>query len=744
MKNPDCRFGTFTGVFLPSILTIIGVVMFLRLGNLVGKLGIGWTLAILLAAESIAVATGLSISSLSTNTPVKSGGPYFIISRALGPGLGASIGLTYFISQALSTPFYIIGFSEAVQAVFPSAVPYYSLYIALIPLAVLTAIAIPGAEWAVRAQLVIMIVLALSIFVILAGAVSSPPSVDLLYKNFRAAAGQHIDIITLAYFFAVFFPAVTGFLSGVNMSGELRDAGKSIPRGTMIAIAVGMLIYTAEVLLFGSAWPREELTENCYRTLYQHAWLGSGIMVFAGMSAATLSSALGTIVGAPRILQALASDGIIKPLNFFAPGAGWRRKPVIALIFTALISAVVILWSESAGGNALNLVAVLVTMFTLCTYAMINIAAFVESFAANPSFRPHFRFFHWSVGLYGAATSIIAALLIDAGVFLLASAATLLLFLFMRGRRGSRSFSDARRGFCFERIRRDLLALAAMPEDAKNWRPRISVLSGDIRRHRRLIEYAELLNNSRGIVSAVNIVEHRGESGDAVRSRELRKMLDFSRESRCPFFPAVAVTSGEDFDVALNVFLQAHSIGPLVPNIIMTGWPSASERVKAFFGHLRTVEQLHMSGLVMIDSAAGLRRAAGSSGRTIDVWWRGRRNGQLMLILAYLLQCNSGWRDCRLRLLRISDASSVETGRRELLHLAEEARIAVDPVVIVSDEPFAKVFRRESASAAVIFLGFIPPEPETSAEVYSASCALTAGMPVTFLTFSAGDSSISS
>ena len=91
------RFKTFSGVFLPSILTILGVVMFMRLGTIVGELGVFGAFGILLFAESIAVATGLSISAISTNTPVRSGGPYFLISRSLGPGFGSSIGLTYYV-----------------------------------------------------------------------------------------------------------------------------------------------------------------------------------------------------------------------------------------------------------------------------------------------------------------------------------------------------------------------------------------------------------------------------------------------------------------------------------------------------------------------------------------------------------------------------------------------------------------------------------------------------------------------
>ena len=311
------HFNTFSGVFLPSILTILGVVMFMRLGSVTGEVGILGVLGILLLAESIAVATGLSISAISTNTMVRGGGPYFLISRSLGPGFGSSIGLTYFVSQSLSVPFYVIGFTNAFIMVFPSYAPA-QLWVGLIPLFVLFVIAIIGANWAIRTQYAIMAILAISIVVILASAIFSTPgpSLEQFQANLHAREGLNVNILVLATNFAIFFPAVTGFLAGANMSGDLKDARKSIPRGTILAIFAGFVIYLVEILLFGATWPREKLLgDNYYETLKDSAIFHTWYLVFAGVAAATLSSALGTLIGAPRILQAFAADRIFKPLN---------------------------------------------------------------------------------------------------------------------------------------------------------------------------------------------------------------------------------------------------------------------------------------------------------------------------------------------------------------------------------------------------------------------------------------------
>jgi len=738
------RFKTFSGVFLPSILTILGVVMFMRLGTIVGDLGVFGAFGILLFAESIAVATGLSISAISTNTPVRSGGPYFLISRSLGPGFGASIGLTYYVSQSLSVPFYVIGFTEAFVTVFPSFSGAV-LWVGIVPLAILFGIAMIGADWAIRTQFAIMVILALSIVAIAGGAIGAGPELGRLQSALRATDGRELNILVLATSFAVFFPAVTGFLAGVNMSGDLEDARKSIPRGTMLAIGVGFLIYASEILLFASAWDRKLLIENTYGTLVKSAVFHTGFMVFAGMAAATLSSALGTLIGAPRILQAFAADGIFKPLNCFAKGRGRTNDPILAMCLTLAISVVILLWgSRQSGGTALNAVAELVTMFTLCTYAIINIAAAVEHFAANPSFRPKFRFFHWIVGCYGAIACFVAAVFINALLLLVAFAIVGTLFLIARRRSLESTFGDARRGYYFERIRRNLIQLASMPSDAKNWRPQILILAGPDKKHLPLIEYGSLLNNGRGIMSVARFLAAGNDRAEAEQRRrqEEEQLRALSRESDTPFFPVVVATEDDqDFDSALNIFLQSHSLGPLAPNIVLSGWPVKRERVEAFFQRLLTIRTLRMNALLLINP----ERAAIDPGTgPIDIWWRGRRNGSLMLILAHLLTCNRQWHKTPIRLLRLASPEDRVDAESELSRLAEDSRIEVQHIVLSQEANFAAAFRAYSSSASLIFLGFIPPRREEFMSFYERITAQLEGMPATFLAASAGDTDLDS
>jgi len=530
------------------------------------------------------------------------------------------------------------------------------------------------------------------------------------------------------------------------MSGDLQDARKSIPRGTIMAIGVGFVIYAVEILLFGAAWDRTELIKNTYGTLVKNAVFHTGFLVFAGMAAATLSSALGTLIGAPRILQAFAADRIFTPLNFFAWGRGKNNEPLPAMCLTLLISAGILFWGsrQAGGGTALNAVAELVTMFTLFTYAIINIAAAVEHFAANPSFRPKFRLFHWAVGCYGAAACFAVALFINAGLLIVAFFIVGVLFLIARRKSLESTFGDARRGYYFERIRRCLIHLASMPSDAKNWRPQILILAGPDKKHLALIRYGSLLNNERGIMSVARFLNPGPDPAAAERQRrqEEAKLREIAEESGTQFFPVAVTTSEEtDFDEALNVFLQSHSLGPLAPNIVLSGWPVNVDRVEAFFRHLQTIRLLRMNTLVLINP----ERASEEPGDgPIDIWWRGRQNGSLMLILAHLLTCNREWHKAKIRLLRLADPEHRHEAEQELAQLAYDSRIEAQHLVLSQEADFETAFRAYSSHASLIFLGFIPPQVEDCRSFYDRIGAQLEGMPTTFLAASAGDTDLDS
>lgn len=731
VEKTSNQFGTFGGVFTPSILTILGVILFMRSGFVTGQAGIASTVLVVLLASTITFLTGLSISAIATNTQVKGGGAYFLISRSLGPEFGGAIGLALFLAQALAVPFYILGFVEALTTTFPTVGTYFML-IGMGTLTLLFIVNYIGAGWAIKTQYFVLSILVVSISSFLIGGIMDF-DMEIARQNWSSAytEGNNFWVI-----FAVFFPAVTGIDAGVNMSGDLKTPEKSIPRGTLFAIVVGSLVYLANVVVSGGSTLRENLIADPFGSLLAQAG-PLAFMVVAGVFAATISSAIGSLLGAPRILQALARDSIFPGLGFFAKGTVQGDEPRRGLWLSYVMGMGILFMAGSGGGGgALNAVAVVLTMFFLFAYGMTNAAAFIEQFSKNPSFRPRFGFFHWSTGLVGGIGCIVAAFLINPTAALISLVLVTAVFFFISRRVLESSFGDARRGFYFERVRANLRHLAEFPHDPKNWRPTTLALSGNPKTRLTLMWYATWLVSGRGIVSMVNVIE--GKVHEKVDERrqiqdELKEYLD-----RKDIQAYVEVIVAPSFDDGLSVLLQAQSIGPLKPNMVVSGWPSMPRDFSQFARQLRVTHNLGLSQVILIDHGLPVEP------RRIDVWWRGKDNGSLMVILAYLLTHNWIWSQARIRLLKmVEDGEAPGEAEYQLAQLLDLARVDADFLVLPKAD-FKTTLLQNSEDADLVMLGFAPPQDEHAEAMHSAYADMTDGLPTTMLVCSAGHADLTS
>jgi len=735
MNQKGNQFSTFAGVFTPSILTILGVIMFLRAGYVVGEAGIINTIIILCVAEVISLLTAISMSAISTNTPVAGGGAYFLISRALGPQFGGAIGLALFLAQALSVPFYILGFTNSLVASFPSLSAWF-VPIAVVTAVILFSVNLISSGFAIRIQYIVMTMLALAIVSFLGGALLLFDP-ELLQANLGSSYSS--NKISFWVVFAIYFPAVTGILAGVNMSGDLKDPARSLVRGTMAAIGVGSVIYLLEIILCGGSQQRGDLQAQPFEMLVKNALWGTGFLVMGGVFAATISSAVGSFLGAPRVLQALARDQIFPILGIFGHGSKDKDEPRYGLALTlGLTIGIIFLMGGGDSMAAFDMIAAIVSMFFLCTYGMINFAAFVESFGANPSFRPRFRFYHWTTSILGAVACLVVMILIDAFAAAVAISVISGIYVYLSRRVFRSAFGDARLGFQYAIVVRALQKLRLMTPHAKNWRPTFLVMAGNTQTHIPLIKYAVWMEGGRGLVTAAQVITGDLETY-AARVESLREAMDtFLRNNALAVFPEVVFA--EDTDEGIRTLAQAHSIGPLKPNTVLFGWPRSAERAEVMFRNVWSIAAMGKS--VVIVAEKGLPSEHKRRQR-IDIWWRGRQNGSLMATLAHLLSQNWEWRNSHIRILRvIGDAAGRDSSRQAVRKLVEATRIQAVPRVIVSTEPFAEVFRSHSAKADVIFLGIQPSEEETSTELYSRISDLLTDMPTTILVHSSGEADV--
>ena len=287
--------GTFSGVFTPSILTILGIILFLRLGYVVGNAGLGRALLIICLANIISVLTSMSLAAIATNLRVKVGGHYYLISRTLGVEFGGAIGIVLFLAMSVSIAFYCIGLGEAIASMIPGAGKTLPQIIAALAIVFLSVFAWLGTDWATRLQYVVMSILAASLLSFYLGGLAHFDSTLLAQNWLSPAIGPSFWVL-----FAIFFPAVTGFTQGVSMSGDLKEPSKSITLGTFAAVGISIVIYLSVAVVFAAVLPKEALSRD-YGAMKHVAVVGW--LISAGVIAGTLSSAMASLLGAPRILQ---------------------------------------------------------------------------------------------------------------------------------------------------------------------------------------------------------------------------------------------------------------------------------------------------------------------------------------------------------------------------------------------------------------------------------------------------------
>ncbi len=549
--NKSRRFGTFSGVFTPSMLTILGVIMYLRLGWVVGNAGLLGTFFIITLSCLITFLTSLSVSSIATDRKVRTGGAYYMISRSLGIESGGAIGIPLYIAQAFSVPLYTIGFAESVSLAFPG-VDQRTVGIAVTIFVAL--LAIKSAKIAIKAQYLIMAVIAASLISLLIGG-GGASSIAANEVSASINGGFQPDFWRV---FAVFFPAVTGIMAGINMSGDLRNPSKSIPVGTLAAVGTGFVIYMflAAFLYFKVSTDRLIQQPLVMFDIARWGWL-----ILAGIWGATLSSAIGSILGAPRVLQALARDGVLpRSLRWLGKGSGGSDEPRYGIFLTLIMVLVLVYVGD------LNMIAPILTMFFLATYLVLNFAAGVENFLQNPSFRPAFKV-HWIFSMLGAIGCITAMFLVNPVATVIAAFSITAIYVWLERRKLESTWGDVRRGVWMMLVRMGLLQLDRSP-DPRNWRPNILTLSGAPTKRWHLIEFADMLTNRKGMFTVATVLPY--DSRDARQKSEMETVIKEYLDKRN--IPAlVRLISAPDPFTGAEKMVEVYGLGPVVPNTVLLG-----------------------------------------------------------------------------------------------------------------------------------------------------------------------------
>lgn len=584
-NNPNKnKLGTYDGVFVPTALNVLSILMFLRFGFILGQLGIICTIGLLLLSYLINLLTTLSISAISTNGTVRGGGAYYMISRCLGPEFGGSIGLVFFLGQVFNSGMNAIGIVEPIlynlgqnikgepEAALFSLLPRGDIYVFIYATVILFAcfgVAFIGSQTVSRAGNFLFIILAISIVSIPVSAVFKSPFNEgkIVYsgpswETFRGnlmphftqgAAGSLLKRKeTFSNLFGVFFPATAGIFAGAGMSSELRKPSKSIPKGTLWGLIFTFICYTVVVLAMSCSIPRE--------TLYSEVQViqsVSGVqwIIFLGELSTSLFSIIVGMVGAAYVLEAISNDNILPGLSIFC------RRPVYSLIFTWILTQLCLL-------SDVNKIASFITLTFLMTFIVMNLACFLLEVAAAPNFRPSFKYFDRYTALSGAVLSTIAMIVVD-GVT--ASALILsmgLLFLIIHYFCPPKPWGDVSQSLIYHQVRKYLLRLRQ--DNIKYWRPQVLLFVDNPRTSWTLIRFCNSLKKGGLYILGHVTVTNDFQTQYSVLKKQKHAWEKIRDMSKIKAFVQVATGPSLLWGIR-NVYLGS-GLGGMKPNISVIGF----------------------------------------------------------------------------------------------------------------------------------------------------------------------------
>lgn len=707
------KFGTIRGVFIPSYEALFGAVLFLVLPMLTGAMGF-WRMALIVVlSNTVTLATAFSLADCVTNLrQVGPGGMYALARRSFGRAFGGSIGIQLFLAQSVSIGFYVIGFAEPLQEVL-SGLPGYRELVASLGLSVLEqkqviasllavvgcVSSLIGADFTSRIQVVIFFILTASIGAILISPLVGTPSSE------GGVFAYRLNLTGLGGFgfwaaFAAFFPAVTGIDAGVGMSGELRDARRSLPMGTFLAIGVTLLGYLGVTYVYSLMDPNlllpgERGEVPSLVALFGRNLPAISLLVLLGLLFATGSSALAYFLTAPRTLKTLAEDGILPGfLSFLAKDfVKGGSEPRWASVVTFLIVLGTV-WSGD-----ITFVSTVVGICFLVVYGWINVAAFSERMSGNPSFRPTFRG-HWAISLYGAVLSLTVIGLFNVWVGLGVLASQLLLFwLLLKYRAGGR-LEGVWWGLLFSVLQWAFARMRRIIQGTKNWRPVMGVFA--------FADRPEQIEQ--GVRVASMITAFKGLSVFNLLGPD-----DFEGEVDAGGDTAVIFQRKDPFSALIRGAALAAVPGGLVLNTVLL---PLDRRLNL----IELVEELAGEGRHVLLYKHGVPR--GEEDARIDVWWKGQENGNLMALLAYIIRETDAERGLprkRIRLIRVLE-ERMERVREEaeLRALLDAARLEGEVLVLDPEErPFDEVVEEHSRDASLVLMGMPGQRASGLARVFS-------------------------
>ena len=745
------KFGT-APVFFTAISTILGAIMFLRFGFAVGMVGLAGTLAIIVIGHAVTIPTAMAIAEIATNQKVEGGGEYYIISRSFGLVIGSTIGIALYMSQAISVAFYIMAFTEAFKPLTGWIIETYPLLpwaerllaqpqavgipaLLLLTLVILT----KGADLGVKVLYTVVGTLAVALVAFFIGQTEyaqshsvdffnsysasledtaeglndlvrqDPDTVFLDGAQMQPAAPERpepeLPVVGFFTVFAIIFPAFTGMTAGVGLSGDLRDPGRSIPMGTLAATIGGMVIYFFMAWKLAASAPPEALADTSRLVMADIAWQGWWIIPL-GLAAATISSALGSILVAPRTLQAIAADKIFPAPavnRWIARGRGEGNEPYNASLITVVLAAFFIML------GALDSVAEIISMFFMVTYGSLCLISFLNHFAADPSYRPRFRS-KWYVSLFGALACFGLMFFMNSTYAAFAILLIGLIYVYISySNPDKQSMALIFQGVIFQFSRRlQIFLQKADKEEKTTWRPSVIAASDATFTRLGAFDLLRWLSQKYGFGTYLHYVNgylshEKSEEAAEIKERIIR--MAESTDSRI----YVDTIVSPSYTSAIAQIVQFPGIAGTENNLLLLEFSKNREDgLKDIVDNFKLIKSVDFNVGIL-----GLSERGFGLKKSIHVWITRAHyeSANLMILLAYVMTGHPDWEGAEIKLYAVFEKSKLGEEESNLYDLIETGQLPISrnniEVLCREDDTDSRgVIGRKSGEADLVILGF--------------------------------------
>ncbi len=730
------KFGT-APVFFTAISTILGAVMFLRFGFAVGQVGLIGTFAIVLIGHMVTIPTAMAIAEIATNQKVEGGGEYYIMSRSFGLVIGSSIGIALYFSQAISVAFYIIAFAEAFSALFDWLVENYRLdpnlvwllgrkqTVSVPALFLLTAIVLAkGADLGVKTLYFVVATLFVSLVAFFAGVTPysqeneldpfahvgnyespfQPSARDILVTTDQDTyvidtiesdgvtypiiekideggegvlpagnGGAPIEAFGFFTVFAIIFPAFTGMTAGVGLSGDLRNPSRSIPLGTLTATICGMVIYFLIAFKLADSASPEDLADTSRLVMAEIAWQGNWLIPI-GLAAATISSALGSILVAPRTLQAIAKDRILpsRGINYWlSRGRGKNEEPFNSTLVTVAIAFVFVMMGE------LNAVAEIISMFFMVTYGTLCLISFLQHFSADPSYRPTFRS-RWYISLFGALACFGLMFFMNP-VYAVLALLLMVVFYYVVSTYNpdKKNLAAIFQGVIFQFSRQlQVFLQKAEKEQTSSWRPSAVCISENSFERLAAFDLLRWLSQRYGFGTYIHKIDgylsKQTHQQAKICKERLIKMAEASRSNIY-----IDTLISPSYTSAIAQVIQLPGISGTENNLLLLEFSKHNpNNLGDIVDNFKLMRSVAFDVVILGSSERGFGLK-----QSIHIWITSHdyENANLMILLGYIILGHKEWNHGYIKIFAVFPEETVQKEREELLGLIAAGQLPISP-----------------------------------------------------------------